>query len=128
MRSRLQGRLVAALLAPALIASAAAQGLLLMRCGPAGRMSCCCPKTEAPPPAPTIAAEAARCCSTLAIPGAPSQATHENAVTSAPLPMLVAVAHEAPGLDLAVSRRGRAPSLDPPPGPSPVLANCALLI
>jgi hypothetical protein len=128
MRSGLHGKVVAALLAPALIASGAAQGTLLMRCGPEARMSCCRPAGEAPPPSSTIAPGTPQCCA-MSAPGTPARATHDPAsTTTAPAPMLIAVAAEVVRLDAASDPVRHAPRLDPPPGLSPLLANCALLI
>jgi hypothetical protein len=128
MRARLHIRLIGAFLLPALIASGAAQGMLLMRCGPAVRMSCCCPKEQAPAPVSTIKGEKLQCCDTVAIPAGPAQAAHEQAVSAVQPPTLVAVAGVATRFELLVDRVGRVPQLDPPPGPPLVLANCSLLI
>jgi hypothetical protein len=127
MRASLPTRLVSALVVPALVASGAAQGMLLMRCGRVeARSSCCCPKSEVPAPSTTIAAGERQCCDAVAVPGLES-ATHERFVASPTAPALAAVA-PASARELFVESPQRIPRLDPPPGPSPVLANCALLI
>ena len=127
MRARLHIRLIGAFLVPALVVSGAAQGMLLMRCGEDVRMSCCCP-AEQPAPDATVQADSARCCDTVAIPAAPSQAAHEvTAPTMQPQVVAVAAAAAWAG-QVLVDRVREAPRLDPPPGLSPVLANCALLI
>lgn len=127
MRSRLHSRFIAALLAPALIASGAAQGMLLMRCGQQVRTSCCCPKGEAPAAA-AVKSAALQCCDTLAVPAAPAQATNDRAAVSPSGPVLVASAGEVASPHPVSGPPPRVPRLHPPPGPSPVLANCALLI
>lgn len=127
MRTRLQSRFIAALLAPALIASGAAQGMLLMRCGQQVRTSCCCPKGDAPPAA-AVKSAALQCCDTLAVPAAPAQATNDRAAVSPSGPVLVATAGEVASLHPVAGPALHVPRLDPPPGLSPILANCALLI
>jgi hypothetical protein len=127
MWARLHIRLIGAFLLPALVASGAAQGMLLMRCGPAASMSCCCPKEQAPAPGSTIKGDSGECCNTVAIPAEPAQAAREQAVSAVQPPTLVALV----GLSTMVERIDRVlnvPPLDPPPGPPLVLANCALLI
>lgn len=128
MRARLHNRLIGALLVPALIASGAAQGMLLMRCGSATRMSCCCPKEQTPPPSSTIKGEKMRCCEIAAIPAGPAQAAHDQAAPTIQPPMLVAVVGAQPSFELVVDPVRQIPRLDPPPARSLVLANCALLI
>jgi hypothetical protein len=126
MRSRLHSKLVAALLAPALVVSGAAQGMLL-RCGPEVRASCCCPGKPAPPPSPVVAPATPQCC-TISVPAAPPQARHDPSAIGAPLPMLVAAAADVAPAHAVFVAVADPPRLDPPPGLSPVLANCALLI
>ncbi|HEY6911080.1 MAG TPA: hypothetical protein VI356_17005 [Myxococcales bacterium] len=126
MGSRLHSRVVVALLAPALVLSGAAQGVLLP-CAPDIRTSCCCPGKQAPPPSPMVAPATPQCCAVSA-PAAPPQARHDPSAISAPLPMLVAVAREVSPAHALFAVLPDAPRLDPPPGLSPVLANCALLI
>ena len=120
-------RIIGALLAPVLAVAGGAQGMLLMRCGPTARMDCCCPAEKAPAPSASIKPAKMECCDTLAIP-APAQATHERAISSAPVPTLVALAAQPALAALEFERAREAPRLDPPPGPSAVLVNCALLI
>ena len=127
MPSALHSKIVAALLAPALLVAGGAQGLFFMRCGEQVGMSCCCPGEKAPPPASTLTPAKGLCCDTLAVPSAPAQ-VHEVAVSAVPAPVLVAVA-VAPHPAVIGPRAARdAPSLDPPQPASIVLSNCALLI
>jgi hypothetical protein len=126
MARRPAHRLLGLLLVPALLASTAAQGLLLFRCGPgAVRMSCCCPEKHAPPPAAELKAE---CCDKVAVPAADPRESPRQA-PSAPEPQIAL----APALPSAESvdlqpARGFAPgALEPPPRPSPVLTNCSWL-
>ena len=126
MRVRLHTNLIAILLAPALLASGAAQGLLSMRCETV-RMSCCCPKAAPPASSATLAPDLSRCCEVTAVPAAPAQNT-ERSVAAVSAPTLVAAIGPAQGALPAVERIRPVPSLDPPPGPSLLLANCALLI
>lgn len=126
MRARLHSKFIAALLAPALIASGAQATLL--RCGPEVRKSCCCPAGEAPPPARTMAPATPQCC-TMSAPSTPARPTHDPAsIASAPSPMLVTAAAEVTAPHVLFDLVRHVPRLEPPPGLSPVLANCALLI
>ena len=127
MRVRLHTNLIAILLAPALLASGAAQGLWFMRCGETVRMSCCCPKEATPASSATLAKDVSQCCETVAVPAAPVQNT-ERSVAAVSAPTLVAAIGPAQSALPAVERIRQVPSLDPPPGPSLLLANCALLI
>jgi hypothetical protein len=129
MRHRLDGKLIAGLLAPAVLFSATAQGMLLMRCGEAVRVSCCCPKGEAHASATMAAASTASCCDTLSVPRAPAKPTPDRVATNAAPPALLLAAVLRP-LPVVADVRGvlHVPRLDPPQGPSLVLANCALLI
>src|SRR5919108_2794543 len=121
MRARLYRTVVAALLSPALLVSAGAQGLSLMLCGSAVRVSCCCP-AEAPNPSPTTIGKAAsECCDKLAVPTVPAQ-THDSVPVIASPPSMV-VATAGLGLTPATSPVLHAPHLDPPPTPSLVLVN-----
>ena len=128
MAGRLQSRIVAALVAPALVASGAAQGLLLMRCGQEVRVaaSCCCKHEQ--PASPTVAPAPARCCASVAVPASQAQVAADRAITSAPAPVLVALAVEPVFAASALAPRGSPPRVEPPPSRSPVLSNCALLI
>jgi hypothetical protein len=128
MRARFHSRLIGALLVPTLVVSGAAQGMLLMRCGPATRMSCCCPKEQTPPPVSTVKPEKMQCCDTAAIPAAPAQVAHEKAAPTIHPPMLVAILGAAPALEVSFDRARHVPHLDPSPARSLVLTNCALLI
>jgi len=130
MRGRLYARLIAVLLAPAVFASGAAQAQMLVRCGFEVRASCCCPKDVPVDPGPTMAAAAAAalCCDELAAPNAPASAVQDRAAPSAPAPVLVAIPGASVTVAPPVVRDLHVPRLDPPPGPSLVLANCALLI
>ncbi|HUJ26354.1 MAG TPA: hypothetical protein VLW85_10065 [Myxococcales bacterium] len=125
MRFGFRTRLVALALAPAVFASVATQGLLLLRCGESMRMSCCCPKDD-PPAAPRLSPDASRCCAEVQLP-ASQVATHsEPAALHAPV-MVAAVAVAAlPPKSLDVRPPARAPH--PPGGPPIVLAHCSLLI
>ena len=127
MRARPLTKLIAILLAPAMLVMGAAQGLLLVRCGSTVRMSCCCPKDSPTSDAPSMA-PSEECCARLSIPNVPAQTT--NSVASAvPAPALIAAVAPMVSVDLVVERiRPRTPHLDPPPIPSRVLANCAFLI
>lgn len=127
MRLRLHSKLIAALLAPVLIASGAAQGMMLVRCGPAVRISCCCLTGEVPS-SPTIASAKAQCCDTLAIPSVPTTVATDRVVTTPPLPILVAALEEGTTLVHILERLRHVPRLVPSLGRSPILANCALLI
>jgi hypothetical protein len=100
---------------------------MLPRCGPTMRASCCCPGKEAPPPSPAMAPGASQCCA-MSAPAAPAQATHDPSAISAPLPMLVAIESDVTRFHALFAPLADVPRLDPPPGLSPVLANCALLI
>jgi len=127
MRARLQKRLVAALMAPALIASAAAQGMLLMRCGTAAAFSCCCPgDTDAT--SVSVATETHPCCDRLAIPRAPAQRTPDRAVSSAPEPVLLQAVATVPIPTPPFATKARVFRTGDPPGFPVVLAHCTLLI
>jgi hypothetical protein len=128
MRARLHSKFIAALLAPALIASGAQATLL--RCGPEVRKSCCCPAGHAPPPSRTLAPAAPQCCS-MSAPSTPARPRHDPAsIATAPAPvsMLATVTADVTPLDALFDRVRQVPRLDRPPGLSPVLANCTLLI
>src|SRR4051812_21903136 len=118
MRARLHRMLIGALLVPALVASGAVQGMLLMRCGPAMRVSCCCPGQKAQAPVSSIEPEKPKCCDTVAIPAGPVQAGHEQATpTPQPTP-LVAVLGRTTAIEILADRARNVRRLDPPPGRS----------
>jgi hypothetical protein len=125
MRARFHNKLIAALLAPAFLTAGAAQGLPFMRCGSLVRMSCCCPENAAPASAFSLGVP--RRCDKLVVPAAPSQNV-ERATPTVPAPVLFAVLGSSASRESASERLRRAQRPDRPPGPSPVLANCALLI
>lgn len=130
MTSALHQKLIAALLAPALLLAGGAQGFFFMRCGEQARMSmsCCCPAAKTPAPETTLTQAKGLCCDTLAVPSAPVQ-VHEVAASAAPVPVLFAVATAPHPAMVSAPRAVReAPSVDPPQSASIVLSNCALLI
>jgi len=126
MRSRLRSKLIAALLAPALLASRTAQGLLPMRCGAMVRTSCCCPK-EAPPPLSTLTHGMQMCCDKLVVPSLPAQPVG-RALPTVSAPVLVPALGPASVGEPVNERIRQVPRLDPLPAPLLVLANCTLLI
>jgi hypothetical protein len=127
MRARRLTKLIAVLLAPAMFVMGAAQGLFFVRCGSTMRMSCCCPEEGPPADAPSVV-QSQQCCAKLSIPAVPAQTTNSVA-SAAPAPTLIAAVAPLVCVEIVVERiRPRAPHLDPPPIPSPVLANCAFLI
>ena len=127
MRARFHSKLIAALLAPALLASGATQGLLLMRCGPTVSMSCCCPGQAPPPASTTVANDAGQSCAKIAVPSVPApSAKRVDPIGSEPI--LVAVLGSFMSTRLAVEHVGLIPRLDLRPGRSLVLANCSFLI
>ena len=128
MRARLHLRLIGALLVPALVASGAAQGMLLIRCGTTTRMSCCCPKEPPPPAGATVRAEKRQCCAVAAIPQGSKGAMRDQAVPAFDPPVLVAIAGQQAASGPFVDRAWPVPRLDPPLARSLALANCALLI
>ena len=129
MRVSISSQLVAALLAPLLLASGAVQGLALMWCGSEVRMSCCCSKSEAPAAAATLTAGTQRCCDPVVVPAAPAQEKgDQRSAEVAPPPLLLAVAGPASPVTQRSERMRPAPAIEPPPRTSPVLANCAFLI
>lgn len=130
MRGSLHSKLIAALVASALLASGAAQGLLFSRCGSTLRMSCCCPKEAPPAPSSTLTQSARQSCGKkIDAPSAPAQNV-ERVVPIVSAPILVAALGTFTGVGpvVVVEHLQQVPRLDPPPGLSPVLANCALLI
>lgn len=129
MRAFASPRLVAALLAPVVLVSGAAQGLMLMRCGSSVRVSasCCCEKERAPAPASELKPGAQGCCDRVAVPAAPPQLEQRS---PAPLPGPTLAALQLPAASIVGSlyRELPVPRLDPPAAPSPLLATCSLLI
>ncbi len=124
MRSRFASQIVAALLVPALLASGAAQALVV-RCD-AAVMSCCAKKTETSGSA--VTGQRHECCPEASAP-TQEQAAQKTAVPPAPVPVLVAIVGPAVSVTPpVVQERADVPSVDPPPGPKLVLANCSLLI
>ena len=127
MRARLHSKLIAALLAPLLLASGASQAMLLVRCGSTLRLSCCCPKQAPLAPSAALTGGMAQPCDRVAVPAAPAQ--EEGRLTPiGSAPVLLARLAPTNSAGGAAERLPPIPRLDPPPGPSPVLANCALLI
>lgn len=127
MRKRLHAKLVAALVAPALVVSGAAQGMLLMRCGPEARMSCCCAKADAH--APSVTNPLIRqCCDTISIPSSPAQPANEGAISTVAAPMVSAIVGPVVRLAPVLTRARHLVRVRPLPGVSAVLANLALLI
>jgi len=127
MQAGIHSKLIAALLAPVLLASGATQGLLFMRCGSTVRMSCCCPK-EAPAPAfGALTHGTGEACGTIAIPSVPAQNVERLVPLDSP-PILVAARNPFPSVWLVDEQVGRAPDNDSRPGWSRVLANCSFLI
>lgn len=119
-------RLLGLALVGALLASGAAQGLLLYRCHAGSvRLSRCCPE-KSPPAAATLEAE---CCRTLVLPPADaSQGPREpakapEATTAVALPSPIA-APASPFCAVA----GPPPLRRPPPRPPPVTNTCSRLI
>ena len=127
MTARLRSKLIAALLAPALLVSGAAQGLLFMRCGESVRMSCCCASEAPPEPSAAIDQAAPLCCSQLAVPTVPARSDNTGAPVGA-APTLLALLTPATTIGPTVERGRVVPLLDPAPGPSLVLVHCAFLI
>lgn len=129
MRVRLPSKLIAALLAPALLASGATHGLSFLRCGSAVRISCCCPKEPLAASANRVTPGSQHCCNEIAAPSAPAQAiTSATPVLSAP--MFIARLGPSTSFRPVVEQVLQVPSRWPPPPPSPslILANCTLLI
>ena len=126
MRAHLNSKLIAALLAPALLASGAAQGLLFMRCGSAVRMSCCCPKEAPAAGSSSVTPGAWQSCGKLAVPSVPAQNV-ERVPPILSAPILFALGPSNGVLPLVEPVR-QVPRLDPSPGPSPLQTGCALLI
>jgi len=129
MRVLASPRLVAALLAPVVLVSGAAQGLMLMRCGSSVTVSasCCCEKEDAPPAASTVREGKPGCCDRLALPTAPPQLEQRLAAPLAS-PIVAVVTLPSAGVLDALHRELPVPRLDPPAAPSPLLTTCALLI
>ena len=124
MRSRFASQIVASLLVPALLASGAAQALVV-RCD-AAAMSCCAKKAETS--RSTVTGEAHKCCAEASAPSQ-QEAAQKTAVPPAPAPVLVAVVGPAVRIDPRPGQtRVDVPALDPPPDLNLVLANCSLLI
>ena len=124
MRWRFASQMVAALLVPALLASGAAQALVV-RCD-AAVMSCCAKKTETSGSA--VTGQRHKCCPEASAP-TQQEAAQKTAVPPAPAPVLVAIAGPVVSITpRAVQERADVPALDPPEGPPLVLANCSLLI
>ena len=127
MRVRLPSNLIAAVLAPALLASGTSQGLVLMRCGSTVRMSCCCPK-EAPRAAfSTLTKGVLHSCDKIIVASVPAQ-NFERVIPIGSAPILVATPGPLTSVGSVAEHLWQAPRLDSRPGPSLVLANCALLI
>src|SRR4051812_18976606 len=103
MRAALHNKLTAILLAPALLVASAAQGRVLMRCGPTVSISCCCAK-DMPATSATVVLEARQCGDPVAIPGAPVQSAHERAVTTLSAPILAVVVVKPASLAAAPDR------------------------
>jgi len=128
MRAFASPKLVAALLAPVVLVSGAAQGLTLMRCGSSVRMSvsCCCAKESPAAAVSGVVSGAAGCCDSVAVPTAPPQVEQRSAAPVAG--PSVAVLQSPPTLVDALQREVPVPRLDPPASPSPLLTTCSLLI
>lgn len=125
VRTRLPARLAVTLLATALFAASAAQGLELMRCGSSVSVaaSCCC-HGKAAQGAEVSAARGS--CVRLAIPAAQAQVEHRAAVPLA-APLAVALFQQALPLPGALLLGAVLPAAAPPPA-SPLLLTCSLLI
>lgn len=125
MRARLHSKLIAAMLAPVLLASSAAP-VSLVRCGPVLRMSCCCP-AEAPGQTSSALTESPRQpCSILAVRSIPAQDL--RAAPTVSTPKLVAVGGPFASVWQPLVEPARVRRVELPPGTSVVLANCSLLI
>lgn len=129
MRNRLPSKVLCTVLATVVLVAGAAQGLMFMRCGAAVVMaaSCCCHEGETTPLAAQVVPGAGDCCERVMVPAAQPQAERSS---GAPVAARIAVAIVAEPLPFigALHRAPQAPRLDPPPGPSPLLASCSLLI
>ncbi len=127
MRAGLHSKLIAALLAPALLASGATQGLLFMRCGSTVRVSCCCPKKAPAPAFGALTHGTGQACERIAVPSAPAQEV-ERVAPIGSAPILIAVRGPPTSARLVVGQVGQVPRLDLWSGWSVVLANCSFLI
>jgi hypothetical protein len=91
------------------------------------RMSCCCP-TEAPvAPGGSLTEGVRQSCDKISAPSIPSQ-NAEPVLPIVSAPILVAVLGPSTSARSVVAETRQVSRLDPRPGPSPVLANYALLI
>jgi hypothetical protein len=128
MQVRRHNRVLGALLVAALLGSSAAHGWLLVRCGMTLRTSCCCHKDAPPASSSALTQDLRQCCDSFAVPAPLAQKVEAGGPDSL-APMLVVAPGHCSGIALS-SLEGPRPAapVDPPPGPSLVLANCSLLI
>ena len=126
----MNNRLVGCLLALALLAPAAAHGLLLFRC-PSGavRVTCCCPHGNVPAQLEKVFQDAApRGCSVFAMPSvADEQAPQRSSRTSAAA-QVVAAAFLVPANSTPVAFVSKVVNDAPGRRVSLLIAHCSLLI
>lgn len=130
MRAATHSRYIACLLAVALLAPAAARGLLVFRCASGSfQLKCCCPDaSDSSQPETAVQDAAPSGCSVLDVPGlADEQAPQPPPSTTAAAPA-VAAAFLAASQPATAALDSRIADDAPPPRVPLLIAHCTLLI